>query len=101
MKLLPRRTPPIPDPMTTCFFHGEELDRPGDFHVCGECRHIFRTESELVEKDYMIRLDGWRFWRSDEAITSETEKKLWQNEPPPERRPSKDINVCPLCTHDF
>lgn len=32
-----------------CHIHNEdERDRPGDYRVCGECWHVFRTATELV-----------------------------------------------------
>lgn len=52
-----------------------EPERRGDYRICGECGHIFRTEADLIAED-----DKW------------------------EMRPGKTgdtIYMCPLCTHDF
>lgn len=55
----------------------------GDYRLCIECGHVFRTEEELVEAD----LEARKFWskKDDDRPT------LTGNE----------IFSCPHCAHDF
>lgn len=59
--------------------------REGDYLVCGECFHVFRTSEELVSADVAIaqRVAEWNGF----------------DEPDP--RPADQIASCPVCAHDF
>jgi hypothetical protein len=54
--------------------------REGDYLVCGECWHVFRTATELVEMDL--------------AIARKYELHA-------DHRPADQIASCPVCAHDF
>lgn len=74
-----------------CWSHNvDELDQPGDYRVCGECWHIFRTEEDLLQanKDLL------------EAMRIATPKHLRYQVPVPEASGER-IYSCPFCTHDF
>lgn len=55
--------------------------REGDYRICGECFHVFRTPAELVGADLAVV------------------RRLGEDEPDP--RPADQIAVCPVCAHDF
>jgi len=62
-----------------CFSHPDEAPpAPGDYRVCGECGHTFRTEAELIaeHKTYFTEAE----WPAQEG---------------------REIYACPVCTHDF
>lgn len=52
--------------------------RDGDYRVCGECMHVYRTPRDLVEHYATALL-------------------LAEDEYPP----ADQIATCPVCTHDF
>lgn len=54
--------------------------RLGDYRVCGECFHVFRTEEELIERASRRWMVG-----ADHSPTSVADS----------------IAVCPICAHDF
>jgi hypothetical protein len=61
-----------------CWSHEAcEPVREGDYLVCGECFHIFRTPEELVD-----------------ALMA-------TSEPGRQRPKAEDIFFCPHCIHDF
>lgn len=73
--------PPSPNyPDDWCFIHGiEEPFREGDYRVCGECWHVFRTPEELVAETA-------KYFDHPEAPPVPTADEIW---------------TCPLCAHDF
>lgn len=65
-----------------CMIHMEcEPSREGDFKVCSECLHVFRTPKELVDlhMEVLISINSKSFIRPAAA----------------------EIQTCPVCTHDF
>jgi hypothetical protein len=69
-----------------CFGCGRcEPAREGDYRICGECMHVFRTPAELVSADVAVlqRVAEWNGF----------------DEPAP--RPVDEIAWCPVCAHDF
>lgn len=74
-------SPLLPDDW--CHTHQcSEPDQPGDYRVCGECGHVFRTREELVLEDLL--------WQQSVDVD-------------PEAQPvsAESIYSCPHCTHDF
>ena len=69
----------------------DELDRPGDYRVCGECGHIFRTEQDLITAEKALLLSFARFYpegpQRDRALQGHVSGAA--------------VMSCPLCTHDF
>lgn len=60
-----------------CHIHNvPEPDLPGDYKVCGECWHVWRSED-----DFRLDCDDWG---PDFAVSNLSE--VW---------------FCPLCTHAF
>lgn len=92
-----RATVPLED---LCYFHGVEVEIPGDHRACLECGHIYRTESELIDADYKAQKETAEFFRSDQAVMSAADRAAWETAEPV-MRTSQEIHVCPLCTHDF
>jgi len=79
----------VPAGGTFCFVHAAyEPDLPGDYRVCGECCHVYRTMWDLL-------LAELHFWRS--GVMAGWVHPL---EVPPFGDPDR-IFACPLCTHDF
>lgn len=77
---------PACPPGTHCHIHNvDEPARPGDYRVCGECWHVFRTVGELVAE--YNDLHG--------------EMGYDQNGTVVDGHPEPAIYACPLCTHDF
>lgn len=77
-----------------CFWHGHEPPAPGDYKVCGECGHVWRTEAEFVaDVDHMFN-NSARFVAG-----------LAEGHPgfaaPLVPAHLTTIRYCPLCTHDF
>lgn len=67
-----------------CYSHDEdEPMRTGDYILCGECFHVFRTGEELVA----AYLDNWPLKEipKPDAATVNPDK----------------ITFCPHCLHDF
>lgn len=69
--------------------HRREPELPGDYKVCGECCHVWRTEIEF---------------RTDEANAHNSLLATYPNSYPfmkPEDVVPGEVYSCPLCTHDF
>lgn len=95
-----RPLPPLPEDW--CMIHNRsEPVRPGDYRICGECWHVFRTAEELVAETHRAELDSWKFWRSAAAVQQPAERERWLATALPERRDPEKIFACPHCTHDF
>lgn len=62
-----------------------EPSREGDYLVCGECMHVFRTEAELVEQDLTVAQRVAEWMGAGELLP----------------RSASEIIVCPVCAHDF
>ena len=69
----------------SCFFHGPELLMDGDYRMCGECGHIWRTKEDL-ERDVV-----WLHYRLD----------VDAGQAPSPVPAMEEVFACPLCTHDF
>jgi hypothetical protein len=65
-----------------CIIHDDdEPDLPGDYRVCGECRHVFRTPEELVA------VESEKFGDYNRTVVGgEVQPPMWS---------------CPHCAHDF
>lgn len=62
-----------------CFVHGvAEPLRPGDFRLCAECGHVWRTIEDYVQDVRELCLD--MHW----PLPTE-----------------QDLPFCPLCSHDW
>jgi hypothetical protein len=69
-----------------CYIHGVvEPDLPGDYKVCAECWHVWRTEAEF---------------RVDVAAVY-SDRTLWDGVVEPVPDDLSKVWACPLCTHDF
>lgn len=65
---------------THCYIHDEdEPDVPGDYRACGECFHVYRTATELLDE----------------------ENKIMRSMGLPFTQDAAEVVTCPLCTHDF
>lgn len=72
-----------------CFWHGDEPAREGDYRICHECGHIWRTETEFRTDEAHAFNEFMRTHGDD--ITRMT---------PTDVDPAK-VYSCPLCAHDF
>lgn len=70
--------------------HRREPDLPGDYKVCGECLHVWRTEQEFRE-DEARAFNTYVCSRPDMRDMTIT----------PEEVDPTTVYSCPLCTHDF
>jgi len=84
-----------------CYFHGVEVEQPGDFRCCLECGHLYRSRDELEDAYLDVEIKGWEFFRSDTAVQTERDRAAWLAAPKPELTAAEFIYSCPLCTHDF
>lgn len=71
---------PMPGPDWCAIHNRSEPLRDGDFKVCGECFHVWRTRAGFM-------LDVTREYGTDPTWDVPTD-------------PAK-VYACPLCTHDF
>ena len=69
----------------------DEPDRPGDYLVCGECCHIFRTEQDLIDTENKLRLSFAKFYPEGPMRQAATAPVTT----------GRAIHTCPLCAHDF
>lgn len=69
-----------------CFFcNVDEPLQPGDYRVCGECLHVFRTAEELLARHNQLLAEF--FGAGYPAMEPATDpEQVW---------------TCPLCAHDF
>lgn len=76
-----------PEDTAWCHIHHriEDIEK-GDYRICGECGHIFRTADELVAEDLRVRL-MLKAYDSEGTEYKPVEPAL--------------IFTCPLCAHDF
>jgi hypothetical protein len=69
----------VSDPPSTdhCFAHGvDEPLRPGDYRICFECGHVYRTREDFLAEVAKGCAEA--------GVPSDPEQPF-----------------CPLCTHDF
>jgi hypothetical protein len=71
-------------PTDVCFWHGYEPMRDGDYHLCGECWHVWRTQADFAAD---VRKLG------DDLV--------WSYRPDSELTPDSTVLSCPLCAHDW
>ena len=64
-----------------CLTHNEDEPDAGAYRICGECRHVFYSPSELLEAH--LRVDA---------------ELGFTHVPPPH---PDNIYYCPHCTHNF
>lgn len=69
----------------------DEIDQPGDYRVCGECGHIFRTEQDLLDAERKVLLELARFFPPGRMREDGTRGHL----------SGLSVLSCPLCTHSF
>lgn len=69
----------------------DEIDRPGDYRVCGECCHIFRTEQDLLAAERALLQSFAKFYpegpQRDRALQGHVSGAA--------------VLSCPLCSHDW
>ncbi len=75
-----------------CFWHHvDEPSRPGDYLVCGECFHVYRTAGELR------RAYRREFWRVSRRFGDAWVLRVWRVL----TIRAKKIYFCQFCIHDF
>ena len=75
--------------------HVHQIDEPdsGDvYRMCGECGHVFVTETDLRRDDLRQRERAWQA-----GLTGQ----LGEYGVAPVARPADEIDSCPHCTHSF
>lgn len=90
-----------------CFFHDECPVGPDTYLICFECQHAFTAEelltlaNEELHRIYAmgtLENQGVRLWNKGKYVGPDlkTIEVVFIPYVDPE-----DVNVCPLCTHDF
>lgn len=77
-----------------CYWHGHEPAQDGDYKVCGECGHVWRTEAEFVADVERMLNDCAQFV----AVQPEGHPGFGAPVVPADLT---TIRYCPLCAHDF
>lgn len=72
-----------------CAIHDTvEIGTENDYLVCFECGHVYKTEQELIDEDYVFRAELYAKY-PDTSITVSPATD------------ADEITCCPLCFHDF
>jgi hypothetical protein len=83
-------TPDV-NPYEICAMHDRhEPSLPGDYKVCGECLHVWRTEADFV-RDALAEYE----------LHAQASLKYYGKDIGPYQGDPRQQPFCPLCTHDF